>query len=316
MTIEQKIIRERYKIVAEIARGGMGVVYLAKDLLTNHQVALKTSSWAGEQKLREGFEIEAKLLARLDHPGLPKVRDYFLLDGNFQALVMDFVEGETLSELLESGKYRAGNALNVSVVFDWSIQILDILSYLHGFSPPVVHRDIKPNNIKLKPDGTIVLLDFGLAKGTEISMVSGGSSYSSLEQLNLAATDPRSDLYAFGATLYHLLTNCCPLSAIDRFRETCAANFPASGDSSAKTYLPTNVQKSVSETNSHVPPEISEIVMKAMSLFPEERFQTAAEMKLALQTAKRTASSCRSSHRRRFPQTIRSTKIGFRVVMQ
>jgi len=160
------------------------------------------------------------------------------------------------------------------------------LSYLHSFSPPVIHRDIKPNNIKLKPDGTIVLLDFGLAKGTAVSVVSGGSSYSSLEQLNLSATDPRSDLYAFGATLYHLLTNSCPPSAIDRFRESCAANFPVSGALSDKTFLPTAAHKSVSETNPHVPPEISEIVMKAMSLFPEERFQTAAEMKLALQTAK------------------------------
>ncbi len=111
MTGEQKIIRERYKIIEEIARGGMGVVYLAADLLTNGKVALKTNTWSGGQKTQKAFETEAKLLARLDHKGLPKVRDYFTLDGNYQALVMDFVEGKTLVELLGSEKYRSGVAL-------------------------------------------------------------------------------------------------------------------------------------------------------------------------------------------------------------
>lgn len=286
MASENQIIRERYKIIKEIARGGMGIVYLAKDLLTNSNVALKTSSWASEQKTREGFETEAKLLARLDHPGLPKVRDYFLLDDNFQALVMDFVEGETLAHILESGRYRVGPALDTDIVIGWSLQILDILRYLHGFTPPVIHRDIKPNNVTLKPDGTIVLLDFGLAKGSMQSVVSGGSGYSSLEQLNLTTTDARSDIYALGATLYHLLTKTTPLNAVTRFQAVFRAQAPSdvSGDATIPRIDP---QKSVAEINPNVPREISAIIMKAMSVFPEDRFQTADEMKYAMLLAKK-----------------------------
>ena len=259
----------------------MGVVYLAKDLLTNSNVALKTSSWANETQTRDAFETEAKLLARLDHPGLPKVRDYFLLDNNFQALVMDFVEGETLSELLDSGENRFGQALHPNIVIGWTAQILDILIYLHGFTPPVVHRDIKPNNLKLTPDGKIVLLDFGLAKGSAMSVVSGGSGYSSLEQLNLVTTDPRSDIYALGATIYHLLTDTTPLNAMSRFQAICGGSI-----SFSEKNLQADPQKSVSEINSEVPAEISGIVMKAMSVFPEDRFQTAENMKDALESVR------------------------------
>ena len=268
MILQSQIIRERYKIIEEIARGGMGVVYIAKDLLTNNNVALKISSWANEAQTREAFETEAKLLARLDHPGCPKVRDYFLLENNFQALVMDYIEGETLSEVFSSDEYRAGQFLHPSVVIGWTIQILDILIYLHGFSPPVIHRDIKPNNLKLKPDGTIVLLDFGLAKGSEMSVVSGGSCYSSLEQLNLVSTDPRSDIYALGATVYHLLTNSVPLNAMTRFQAICGNSFSFSPKN-----LQDDPQNPVSEINPQISVEISDVVMKALSVFPKTGFK-------------------------------------------
>lgn len=278
---QSQIIRERYKIIDEIARGGMGVVYFAKDLLTNDNIALKISSWANEAQPREAFETEAKLLARLNHPGLPKVRDYFLLENNFQALVMDYIEGETLSEIQDSDEFRSGRFLHPSVVIAWTSQILDILTYLHGFSPPVIHRDIKPNNLKLKPDGTIVLLDFGLAKGSAMSIVGGGSGYSSLEQLNLVSTDPRSDLYSLGATVYHLLTNNVPLNAMTRFQAICG-----NGRSLLDKNPEDDPQKSVSEVNPQISGEISDVVMKAMSLFPEDRFQSAAEMSDALESAR------------------------------
>ena len=267
MSLQPQIIRERYRIVEEIARGGMGVVYLAKDLLTNNLVALKTSSWANETQTRDAFETEAKLLARLHHSGLPKVRDYFLLDNNFQALVMDYVEGATLSELLDSGENRIGKALHPSIVIGWTAQIFEILIYLHGFTPPVIHRDIKPNNLKLTPEGKIVLLDFGLAKGSAMSVVSGGSGYSSLEQLNLVTTDPRSDIYALGATVFHLLTDTVPLNAMSRFQAICGGSI-----SFSEKNLQADPQKSISELNSEVPAEMSRIVMKAMSVFPEDRF--------------------------------------------
>ena len=195
------------------------MVYLALDLLKNREVAVKKSFFSGETKAQKAFEIEAKLLARLDHEGLPKVLDYFLLDDNFQALVMDFVGGETLADVLESGKFRIGRGLDSAKILDWTIQILDILRYLHNFEPPIVHRDIKPNNIKLTREGKIILLDFGLAKGTAITVVGGMSGYSPIEQVNRTGTDPRSDIYALGTTLFHLLTDEYPLTALDRFRE-------------------------------------------------------------------------------------------------
>ena len=272
MSINDKILRERYKIIRELSRGGMGVVYLAKDLLTNQPVAVKKSFFSGNDSARRGFEMEAKLLARLNHEGLPKVQDYFILESNFQALVMDYVEGATLAEVLESGKYRIGRGLDPALVTNWSAQILNILKYLHNFEPPVVHRDIKPSNIKINEKGKIILLDFGLAKGSINTIVSGKSGYSPIEQIEGMGTDPRSDIYSLGATLYHLLTDDYPLSSTDRFREINIHN-------------KTSVERTPSEINPQIPSELSGIIVKAMALLPDDRFQTAREMKTKIISA-------------------------------
>ena len=281
------ILRGRYKLIKEISRGGMGVVYLAKDLLKNREVAVKKSFFSGAKQAEQAFEIEAKLLARLKHPGLPRVLDYFFSENNVQTLVMDFIVGETLEDVLESGKFRVGRGLDSIKVVNWALQILDILRYLHNFEPPVVHRDIKPNNIKLTVEGKIILLDFGLAKGSAVTVVGGMSGYSPIEQVQRSGTDPRSDIYALGTTLFHLLTDQHPDTALNRFREIYGQSLMINlGNDGAISPNP-DPQKTAAEINPQVPSIISEIITKATALMPNDRFQSAEEMKSALLKAKR-----------------------------
>ena len=282
------IIRGRYKIIKEISRGGMGVVYLAKDLLKNREVAVKKSFFSGAKQAEQAFEIEAKLLARLKHPGLPKVLDYFFSENNVQTLVMDFIVGETLEGVLESGKSRVGRGLDSAKVVNWALQILDILRYLHNFDPPVVHRDIKPNNIKLTVEGKIILLDFGLAKGSAVTVVGGISGYSPIEQVQRSGTDTRSDIYALGTTLFHLLSGQFPYTALNRFREIYGQSLILDLENDGKISPHADPQMTAFEINPQVPLVISEIIKKAMALMPNNRFQSAEEMKFALLKAKQT----------------------------
>jgi serine/threonine protein kinase len=226
-----ELLRERYRIIRPIGQGGMGAVYLAEDdRLTGRQCAIKevvSDPNASESALiqsQEQFYREASILARLDHPNLPKVSDYFSEAGT-EILVMDYVPGDDLKTIMD--KARANNKLlNVSEVLRWTVQILDALAYLHAQDMPVVHRDIKPSNIKLTPSGVIKLVDFGLAKllsaeERTITVVQGRGSiyYTPLEQYggDTGHTDVRTDIYAVSATLYHLLSGKPPAEAKIRF---------------------------------------------------------------------------------------------------
>jgi len=153
------ILQNRYLIVRPIGQGGMGAVYLAEDRRLGNYVALKETFFTDEL-LRKAFEREARLLASLHHPALPRVIDHFG-EGEGQFLVMGFIPGEDLAEML----HIRGNAFPVADVLDWADQLLDALDYLHTQESPIIHRDIKPQNIKLMSRGQIILLDFGLAKG-------------------------------------------------------------------------------------------------------------------------------------------------------
>jgi serine/threonine-protein kinase len=167
---------------------------------------------------------EATVLARLDHPNLPKVSDFFSI-GERDYLVMDYVPGKDLRALMLEAKTR--NAfLNERDVLDWAAQLADALSYLHSQNPPIVHRDIKPSNLKITPGGLLKLVDFGLVKvlapdEETITIIQGQGTvlYTPLEQYggSESHTDIRSDIFAFGATLYHLLTNQPPIDARQRF---------------------------------------------------------------------------------------------------
>ena len=213
-------LQDRYRVGHLIGQGGFGAVYEAVDERLGRRVALKQLLRASERLPSRQFEREAQLLANLHHPALPRVTDHFTTpDGQF--LVMDFVPGDDLGALL----LERDAPFDVDQVLAWGEQLLDALTYLHTRQPPIIHRDIKPQNLKLTADGTIMLLDFGLAKGFagetppstgERSLMAYTKGYAPPEQVEGLGTDARSDLYALGATLYCLLTNTAPVEAQTR----------------------------------------------------------------------------------------------------
>lgn len=261
------ILRSRYKIVELIGQGGMGAVYQAEDLrLTGRLCAVKEilpdlgASPLDLAQMQEQFYREASVLARLDHPSLPKVSDYFTENGR-ELLVMDYVPGHNLKELVDEAK-RSGEFLPEDQVLDWAVQICDALAYLHSQEPPVLHRDIKPSNIKLTPRGTIKLVDFGLVKvlavddSRTVTVVQGRGTlqYTPLEQYggDTGHTDARSDIYALGATLYHLLTGTSPADAKQRFLQPGALT-------------------PIRTINNHVSARTERAIQHAMGMHPSER---------------------------------------------
>src|SRR3982750_62678 len=222
------LIQNRYLIVHLIGKGGMGEVYLAVDQRLGSAVALKRTFFADDEMLGGAFEREARTLARLRHPVLPKVSDHFAENGE-QYLVMEHIAGDDLAKRLQA----AQKPFPASWVLFWADQLLDALSYLHSHEPPIIHRDIKPQNLKLTDENYIILLDFGLSKSssgtTHIPSQPGtGSSantgsvvgytphYAPMEQIRGIGTNARSDLYSLSATLYQLVTNTVPPDALTR----------------------------------------------------------------------------------------------------
>ena len=219
MTDSAKLLQGRYQIVEPIARGGMGAVYLAEDMrLSGRLVAIKENLEITPDS-RQQFEREAVILARLRHPNLPQVTDFFVEASGQQYLVMEYIPGQNLQQLLQQG-----GPLPVAEVLDISNAVMAALAYMHtwrdpksGQPRPIIHRDVKPANIKRTPDGRIVLVDFGIAKvatdtATALSARALTPGYAPLEQYH-GGTDERSDIYALGATLYALLTGRTPPSA-------------------------------------------------------------------------------------------------------
>lgn len=219
MEKEGKLLQDRYRIDRQIGQGGMGAVYIAVDERFGSTVAIK-QTLCMDDNYRKAIEREARLLNSLKHVALPRVSDHFLED-NGQYLVMEYVPGEDLFCILE----EQGKPFPSDQVLEWADQLLDALDFLHNQSNPVIHRDIKPQNLKVMHSGQIVLLDFGLAKGnptdapnnTAAKSIFGYSrNYASLEQIQGTGTDPRSDLYSLAATLYHLVTGVPPEDALTR----------------------------------------------------------------------------------------------------
>jgi eukaryotic-like serine/threonine-protein kinase len=226
------VLRERYSIVGLVGQGGMGAVYQANDLRLRGRIcAVKEvlpdliSTPDAEDQAHDQFYREASTLARLDHPSLPKVSDYFSQGGR-EYLVMDFVPGKDLRQLGDEAR-RQDRFLDEESVLGWAAQLCDALIYLHTLDPVVLHRDIKPSNIKLTPSGLVKLVDFGLVKVLQpdesrtVTVVQGRGTiaYTPLEQYggDTGHTDLRSDIYSLGATLYHLLTGQVPADAKQRF---------------------------------------------------------------------------------------------------
>ena len=271
MLAPDTVLQNRYRIIRLLGQGGMGAVYEALDERLDTTVALKQTLFADE-RLRKQFEREARLLARMHHPALPRVSDHFA-EGDGQFLVMQFIPGDDLSQMTA----RKQGPFPPDQVLTWGDQLLDALDYLHTQDPQIIHRDIKPQNLKLTARGQIILLDFGLAKGQTggVSMVTTSASifgytpnYAPLEQIQGLGTDARSDIYALSATLYHLMTGVKPPDALTR----AAALVNGQPD----PLTPAN------EINGTIGPEIANVLARAMSQNKEQRFPSAAGMRAAL----------------------------------
>ena len=210
-----EIVRSRYRITEILGEGGLGITYAAEDLETENLVALKALSFrqVNEWKVLELFEREAKILAQLDHPAIAKYLDYFQIDHdrdrNFY-IVQELIEGKSLAQEIANGWH--GSEADIKEIAE---QVLHVLIYLHELNPPIIHRDIKPQNIILRPNGKIVIVDFGAVQDTYRNTQVGGSTvvgtygYMPPEQFRGKAI-PATDLYALGATVLFLLTGRSP----------------------------------------------------------------------------------------------------------
>ncbi len=251
----------------------MGAVYEAIDQHLGHRVALKQIVAQGRH-IDKAFEREAKLLASLRHPALPRVTDYFV-DPLGHFLVMDFIAGEDLLQLLANRR----TPFPIAQVLLWADQVLDALVYLHAQQPPVIHRDIKPQNIKLAATDKIMLLDFGLAKTLDKLQVGSARStmigytfdYAPLEQIQGTNTNEQTDLYLFAATFYHLLTNTLPTDALTR----AAALIRQQPDPLQAAHL----------VNPQISFAVSTLLLQSMALNPNERPSSAMALRTALQRA-------------------------------
>jgi WD40 repeat protein/serine/threonine protein kinase len=277
-------LKDRYRILHNVGGGGFGYVYKAMDEVFGCSVAIKETreEVANRDKLRKAFEREAKLLRNLKHDSLARVTDYFF-QGRAQFLVMDFIEGEDLAALLKKRLQQHQGPFTCQELLPWIDKILAALEYLHSRPEPIIHRDIKPSNIKLADDGEVYLLDFGLAKGATGQMstvVEGQTSssvpgftreYAPLEQVQDTGTEPQSDIYALGATLYHLLTAQLPILASLR--------------DEALQRGQSDPLRPAHEVNPAIPLVVSQVISQALAVRWWDRIASATEMRAALERA-------------------------------
>ena len=266
-----KIINNRYVIVNGIASGGFGVVYLSRDLnLPGKHWAIKEMHQAEGIPLdvvERSFRIEAQILAGLEHPNIPGIVDFFVEDKKLY-LVMDYISGETVDKMIKNLKEH--EYFPEDIVISWALTICDVLQYLHERPNPIIFRDMKPSNIMITNHGDLKLIDFGIAKifqgstsqVTQYALLTGG--YAPPEQW-LGKAEPKSDIYALGATLFHILTRHHPRDFTP--------------------YFPP-----VNELNPSVSDALSKIIAKALELKPQDRLQSIGEVKqelLNLQSVKK-----------------------------
>jgi serine/threonine protein kinase len=253
------VLNSRYRIVSLLGKGGFGAVYKAWDVSLRKQCSVKQNF-----EISPEAEREAVILADLDDPHLPRVTDHFTVPGEGQYLVMDYIEGEDLQAKINDG----GGPLPEDQVLPWIEQVCDALDYLHSQHPPIIHRDIKPANIRITSQGQAFLVDFGIAKiynpnlKTTIGARAFTPGYSPPEQYGRGSTDPRTDIYALGATLYSLLTGLEPVESTQRF--------------GADPLIPAD------RVNPHISPQIPAILHKSMQLDPSKRFQNVVDLKAVL----------------------------------
>lgn len=254
------IIDGKYKILNVIGKGGMSVVYLAMNERANKQWAIKEVRKDGVQNfevVKQNLIVETDLLKRLNHPHLPSIIDVIDGDGTF-LIVMDYIEGNPLSKAIKNS-----GAQNQDDVIEWSKQLCDVLGYLHSRKPPIIYRDMKPSNVMLKPDGNVMLIDFGTAREFKSTSVAdttclGTQGYAAPEQFGgHGQTDARTDIYCLGATMYHLITGHNPA-------------------------MPPYEMYPIRQWNPMLSSGLEEIILKCTQKNPDDRYQSCAELLYAL----------------------------------
>ncbi len=263
MAIEPgSLLNQRYRILETLSRGGMGAVYRAHDEILGVEVAVKENLFTEEGASRQ-FRREATILASLRHPNLPLVTDHFVLAGQGQYLVMDFIGGEDLRQrLARTGPLAEAEAVRIGAA------TCDALDYLHRRQPPILHRDVKPGNIRLTPTGQVYLVDFGLAREVQAGQATTTGAqgltpgFAPPEQYG-QGTDARSDIYSLAATLYNALTGSLPEDAMMRALKSAGLT-------------------SLRERRPGINPRLAAVIEKGLAVAPSERFQSAAEFKSAL----------------------------------
>jgi WD40 repeat protein/tRNA A-37 threonylcarbamoyl transferase component Bud32 len=279
------LLHERYEVQQLIGQGGMGAVYEAVDTVFGSRVAIKQQralvggSPQDVQMVEQAFQREAKFLHLLRHPSLPRVTDFFRTTTGLY-LVMDYIEGADLWQQLQQRLHQQKGPFSYDEVARWADKILDALDYLHTQPTPIIHRDIKPHNIKVSPRGEVMLLDFGLAKGDTarnpmiaVSIYAYTLPYAPLEQIQGTGTEQRSDLYALGATMYHLLTGESPGDLHPR------------GDAQSRAAALINGGTDPLVAPAHVPEPVRQVLMHSLALRIEERPASAAAMQRRLHEA-------------------------------
>ena len=270
------VLQDRYLIVQVIGKGRFSETYLAIDQNLGEKITLKRVHVKASPRLAQLTDREAILLLNLKHPSLPKVTGYFEQDG-FKFLVMEYISGDDLGKIVSN----SGRPFHLEWVLFWADQLLEALNLFHSQQPPLIHKDIKPRNLKLTPDNNVILLDFGLAKfieeyspkivSTPQDSAAQDINYASIEQLRGSGASERSDIYSLSATLYFLLTAQPPIDALTR-ADHLLNNLP-------------DPIKSVNHLNPEIPIEISEVLMRGLSLAANLRYGSVKEMQRALREA-------------------------------
>ena len=254
------VIDGKYKILNVVGKGGMSVVYLAMNERANKQWAIKEVRKDGMQSfevVKQNLVAETDLLKKLNHPHLPSIIDVIDCDDTF-LIVMDYIEGNPLSKALETS-----GAQNQDDVIEWAKQLCDVLGYLHSRKPPIIYRDMKPSNVMLKPDGNVMLIDFGTAREFKYSSVAdttclGTQGYAAPEQFGgHGRTAARTGIYCLGATMYHLVTGHNPAT-------------------------PPYEMYPIRQWNPMLSSGLEEIILKCTQRNPEDRYQSCAELLYAL----------------------------------
>lgn len=255
------VIDGKYKILNKVGQGGMSIVYLAMNERANKQWAVKEIRKDGVSNyevVKQNLIAETDILKRLDHPNLPSIIDVIDCEDTF-LIVMDYIEGRPLSDALA----RDG-AQPQEKVIEWAKQICDVLGYLHSRKPPIIYRDMKPSNVMLKPDGNIMIIDFGTAREYKSASLAdttclGTQGYAAPEQFGgQGQTDARTDIYCLGATLYHLITGHNPC-------------------------LPPYEMYPIRQWNPNLSSGLEEIIWKCIQKNPNDRYQSCAELMYALE---------------------------------